>query len=147
MENVVPKTQSERTRRSVAAMALAIILPGMVAVQISAADTAGCINAINKGMRKVTLAATKETRSCVAKKAGGLLEGNPSRNASRPVPESRRRRSEPSYRRTTAATGSHLPSAHPASAPRRRGPSPCPRITSKISSEPFLTPSSPRTPS
>ena len=43
------------------------------ATTLFAADTGRCINAINKGMRKVTLAANKEMRSCVTKKAGGLL--------------------------------------------------------------------------
>ncbi|MEO6027797.1 MAG: hypothetical protein ABIR79_13105, partial [Candidatus Binatia bacterium] len=43
------------------------------AQQLTASDTGRCINAINKGMRKVTLAASKDLRSCVAKKAGGLL--------------------------------------------------------------------------
>jgi cysteine-rich repeat protein len=38
-----------------------------------ASDTGRCINAINKSMRKVTLAAAKEMRSCLAKKAGELL--------------------------------------------------------------------------
>jgi len=43
------------------------------AQQLTASDTGRCINAINKGMRKVTLAASKDLRSCVARKAGGLL--------------------------------------------------------------------------
>ncbi len=43
------------------------------AQQVVTSDTGRCINAINKGMRKVTLAASKDMRACVAKKAGGLL--------------------------------------------------------------------------
>ncbi|MCC6763215.1 MAG: DUF4215 domain-containing protein [Deltaproteobacteria bacterium] len=52
--------------------ALALSFPTLAAAQ-HASDTGACVNAINKGMRKVTLAASKELRACVAKKAGGLL--------------------------------------------------------------------------
>src|SRR5436853_1030144 len=38
-----------------------------------ASDTGRCINAINKGTRKVTLAATKQLRTCVTELASGLL--------------------------------------------------------------------------
>ncbi len=59
--------------RLVTSLALLALFPALAVAQTTASDTGRCINAINKGMRKVTLAATKETRSCVAKKAGGLL--------------------------------------------------------------------------
>ena len=51
---------------------VAVALPGGVAAQV-ASDTPRCVNAVNKGMRKVTLAATKQVRSCVLAHASGAL--------------------------------------------------------------------------
>ena len=67
----IVKTTTPKTRIAIAAAA-ALLLPA-IAVAQTASDTGKCINAINKGMRKVTLAASKELRSCVAKKAAGVL--------------------------------------------------------------------------
>ena len=52
---------------------LSLFAIGSASAQLVATDTGRCINAINKGMRKVTLAASKDMRGCVAKKAGDLL--------------------------------------------------------------------------
>ncbi len=60
-------------KRLVATLAVcALLAPSFAAAQVSS-ETGKCINAINKGLRKVTAAATKETKACVAKKAGGVL--------------------------------------------------------------------------
>lgn len=67
---VRPTPLKSRITSSVAAVAL--LLPA-VAFGQTASNTASCINAINKSMRKVTVAVSKETRGCVSKKAGGLL--------------------------------------------------------------------------
>jgi hypothetical protein len=56
-------------------VAAASLAPGGAAAQV-ASDTARCVNAINKGMRKITLAAGKEVRGCVAQHAGGELTGS-----------------------------------------------------------------------
>jgi cysteine-rich repeat protein len=50
----------------------AFLLPDGVTAQV-ASDTPRCVNAINKSMRKVTLAATKQVRSCVLAHAAGTL--------------------------------------------------------------------------
>ncbi|MEO6026050.1 MAG: DUF4215 domain-containing protein [Candidatus Binatia bacterium] len=51
----------------------ALLAPPVALAQTTASDTSRCVNAINKGMRKVTLAATKQLRACVTKLAGGTL--------------------------------------------------------------------------
>jgi hypothetical protein len=66
------KTTPLKNRIITSLAALVLCTPALALAQ-TASDTGRCINAINKSMRKVTVAATKETRSCVAKKAGGLL--------------------------------------------------------------------------
>jgi hypothetical protein len=55
------------------AAVLALAWPTLSAAQLAASDTTRCINAINKGTRKVTLAASKEVAGCVAREAGELL--------------------------------------------------------------------------
>lgn len=61
-----------RSGITVALAVLALLLPTASSAQ-TGNDTGRCINAINKGMRKVASAATKDIRGCVSKKAGGLL--------------------------------------------------------------------------
>ncbi len=70
MEAIVKTTPL--VRRLGFALAALMLVPGVASAQVSK-STGACINAINKGTRKVTLAAEKELRSCVAKKAGELL--------------------------------------------------------------------------
>ncbi|MEB2283865.1 MAG: DUF4215 domain-containing protein [Myxococcales bacterium] len=72
MEGTVHTITHRKTRIATLA-ALGTLLPTLAAAQVVAPDTGRCINAINKGMRKVTLAAAKELRACVKKKAGDLL--------------------------------------------------------------------------
>src|SRR5215203_6942959 len=51
----------------------ALLAPPVALAQTTATDTSRCVNAINKGMRKVTLSATKQLRACVTKLASGTL--------------------------------------------------------------------------
>src|SRR5512147_1691513 len=71
-EGIVKTTTTLKARIAVAA-AVVLLAPTLAAAQLTASDTGRCINAINKGMRKVTVAAAKELRGCIAKKAGELL--------------------------------------------------------------------------
>ncbi len=59
--------------RTTLLVALALAMPRVAVAQVVAGDTAKCINDVNKGTRKITLAAGKQVRSCVAAYAGETL--------------------------------------------------------------------------
>ena len=58
---------------SLAPATAVVVLSASPVVAQTASDTPRCVNAINKGMRKVTLAATKQVRSCIGAHASGAL--------------------------------------------------------------------------
>ena len=91
--NGTVKLRRVRVRRLVTmAVALVALGPALAAAQLSASDTGRCINAINKGIRKVTLAASKEMRGCVGE-------------ATRAACSARRRSRSASRRRAGRAEG------------------------------------------
>jgi cysteine-rich repeat protein len=67
-----PRTSSARGWAATAAV-LTCLLATAASAQTTAPDTPRCLNAINKGMRKVALAAGKEMRPCMVAEASGLL--------------------------------------------------------------------------